>query len=119
MTKARLILILLVAVALFGLAAGRFLVVNRPEHADVILVLAGETELRPQRGVELLQAGYAPRLILDVSTQEMIFNLTLPELAQRWLNSVPQSQQMSVCPISGLSTRDETHEADQCIRRVK
>lgn len=118
MTKARLVLILLVALGLFGRAAGRLLVVNRPEHADVILVLAGETELRPERGVELLQAGYAPRLILDVSTQEMIFNLTLPELAQRWLNSVPQSQQMSVCPISGLSTRDETHEADQCMRRV-
>jgi uncharacterized SAM-binding protein YcdF (DUF218 family) len=117
MTKVRLILILLVAVAFFVFAAGRLLVVNHPEHADVILVLAGETQVRPQRGVELLQAGYAPRLILDVSRREMVFNSTLPDLAQRWLNSLPESQQMSVCAISGLSTREETHEADQCIRR--
>lgn len=118
MTKLRLILILFAAAAFFVLAAGRLLVVNHPEHADVILVLAGETESRPQRGVELLQAGYAPRLILDVSTREMIFNLKLPDLAQRWVGSLDQSQQISVCPIAGLSTRDETHEANQCIRRV-
>jgi len=118
MTKVRLILISLVAVLFFVFAAGHLLVVNHPEHADVILVLAGETEVRPRRGVELLQAGYAPRLILDVSRREMVFNSTLPELAQLWLNSLPESQQMSVCPISGLSTREETHEADQCIRRL-
>jgi hypothetical protein len=118
MTKVRLILILLVAGALFVFAAGRLLVVGHPEHADVVLVLAGETEVRPHRGVQLLQAGYAPRLILDVSRREMVFNSTLPELAQRWLNSLPQSQQMSVCPISGFSTRQEAREADQCIRRL-
>jgi hypothetical protein len=118
MIKVRLILILLVAAAVFALTAGRLLVVDHPEHADVILVLAGETQLRPQRGVELLQAGYAPGLILDVSTREQVFNSTLPELAQRWVNSLPQGQQISVCPISGLSTREETHEAEQCIRRV-
>ncbi len=113
--KIRLVLIALLGAAAFFLLAGRILVVNDPEHADVILVLAGETQFRPQRGIELLQAGYAPRLVLDVSTQERVFNSSLPELAQRWISSLPQAQQMSVCPIAGLSTKEESHEAAQCI----
>jgi DUF218 domain len=118
MTKLRLILILLIAIAVLLLVGGRVLVVDSPEHADIIVVLAGETQLRPQRGVQLLQAGYAPKLILDVSTQERVFNWNLPELAQHWISSLPQDQQMSVCPISGLSTKEEAKEAAQCIRRV-
>ena len=118
MTKVRLILIFLVLLAAFLLGAGRLLVIDRPEHADAIVVLAGETQLRPQKGLQMLRGGYAPRLILDVSTQEQVFNSTLPELAQRWINSLPQGQQMSVCPISGLSTGEESKEAAQCLRRV-
>jgi DUF218 domain len=117
MTKVRIVLILLVMAAIFFLLAGRFLLIDNPEHADAILVLAGETQVRPQKGVQLLQQGYAPRLILDVSNKERIFNFSLPELAQRWEQSLAQSQQMSVCPIEGLSTQEESHEAVQCLKR--
>lgn len=119
MTKVKMVLIVLFAAAILVFAAARLLLVDSPEHADVIVVLAGETQLRPQRGLELLQSGYAPRLILDVSTQERIFSRTLPELAQAWIDSLPQHQQMSVCPITGLSTKEESHEAEQCIRRFQ
>jgi len=117
MIKIRLILIFLVVAAFFFLFAGRVLLVDSPEHADAILVLAGETQVRPQKGVQLLQEGYAPRLILNVSNQERIFNVSLRELAQRWEQSLPQNQQMSICSIMGLSTEDESHEAAQCLRR--
>jgi uncharacterized SAM-binding protein YcdF (DUF218 family) len=115
MTKVRLILISLTLLAGFALAAGRLLQVNGPEHADVIVVLAGETQVRPLKGLELLQAGYAPRMVLDVSTQERVFNATLPDLAQRWIDSLPQRQQVSICRIAGLSTRAETREVQNCI----
>jgi uncharacterized SAM-binding protein YcdF (DUF218 family) len=117
MTKVRFLLLLLIVVAGLVLAAGRLLEVNSPEHADVIVVLAGETQDRPLKGIELLQAGYAPRMVLDVTTQERVFNTALPDLAQHWVDSLPQKQQVSICPIAGLSTRDESHEARNCIRR--
>lgn len=117
MTKVRFLLILFLIGAIFLLLAGRLLLIDRPEHADAILVLAGETQVRPQKGLQLLQQGYAPRLILDVNNQERIFTFSLPELAQRWEQSFPQNQQMSVCSIMGLSTRDEAHEAANCLKR--
>jgi hypothetical protein len=117
MTKVRFVLIVLVLAAIFFLLAGRLLLVDSPEHADAILVLAGETQVRPQEGVQLLQEGYAPRLILNVDNQERVFNFSLPELAQRWEQSLPQGQQMSTCTIMGLSTQEECHEAAQCLKR--
>jgi uncharacterized SAM-binding protein YcdF (DUF218 family) len=117
MTKVRFILILFVIAAIFFLFAGRLLLVDNPEHADAILVLAGETQVRPEKAVQFLQQGYAPRLILDVSNQERIFSFSLPELAQRWEQSSPLNQHMSVCSIMGLSTRDEVHEAANCLKR--
>jgi uncharacterized SAM-binding protein YcdF (DUF218 family) len=117
MTKVRFVLLLLVIAAIYFLLAGRLLLVDKPEHADAILVLAGETQFRPQKGLQFLRQGYAPRLILDVSNQERIFTFSLPELAQRWEQSFPENQQMSVCPIMGLSTRDEAREAANCLKR--
>ena len=66
MRKARIGLVLAVFVLALLATSGRFLVVNQPRESDVILVLAGETEHRPARGLELLTLGYAPRLILNV-----------------------------------------------------
>ena len=116
MTKVRLILILLAITAVFFFLAGRLLLVDNPEHADAILVLGGETDVRPHKGVQLLQQGYAPRLILNVDN-DRIFHFSLPELAQRWEESLPQNAQMSVCTITGLSTQDESQQAAQCLKR--
>jgi hypothetical protein len=119
MGKARFVLILAIILAGFFLLGARILVVDSPEHADVILVLAGDTQVRPQHALQLLQQGYAPNLILDVSEQERVFNWTVAELARHWIGSLPLSRQMSICPISGLSTKAESHEAAQCVSRLK
>jgi hypothetical protein len=65
--------------------SGRILVVNRPRPADVIIVLAGETELRPQRGLELLRSGYASQLILDVPANTKMFRWSELDLAQQYV----------------------------------
>jgi len=112
-------LLLAVVVAASFLLGARFLVVDNPEHADVILVLAGDTQVRPQHAMDLLKRGYAPKLILDVPAQERVFNWTATELAQGWIKTLPLANQTSVCPINGLSTKEESHEAAQCITRLK
>ena len=63
--KKRRVLALMVAVVLvvFAANAGRMLVVDSPQRSDVILVLAGETELRPARALELLGQGYGRRVV--------------------------------------------------------
>jgi hypothetical protein len=59
--------ILILLLALLLSTSGWFLVVNNPQHADVIVALAGETDRRPSRALELLRAGYAPKLAVGCS----------------------------------------------------
>jgi uncharacterized SAM-binding protein YcdF (DUF218 family) len=100
------------------LESGRFLVVNEPQKADAILVLAGETEHRPARAVELMQLGFAPRVIMDVPQNERVFGADAVQLAQAWIDKQPQASALSICPIAGLSTKTESSESAQCLRRV-
>ena len=104
---------------LFLLAAvadsGRFLVVDQPRKSDVIVVLAGETDRRPTRGLELLDQGYAPRLVLDVPAGATIYQWTQTELAQKYVQGLPQAKLITICPIYGLSTREEAREAVRCL----
>src|SRR5207237_8048702 len=46
-------------------SACRFLVGDKPQRADVTVVLAGETDRRPARALELLDQGYGTRLVLE------------------------------------------------------
>jgi uncharacterized SAM-binding protein YcdF (DUF218 family) len=109
-------------VVLVGLAwvrfSGRFLVVNEPQPADVILVLAGETEQRPLRALELLRQGYAKKLILDVPAGAKLYQWPQTELARMYLQGLPEASTMSVCPIAGLSTRDESNDAAHCLAQA-
>ena len=50
----------------FGKNAGRLLVVDAPQPSDVILVLAGETDHRPARALELLDQGLGRQVVIDV-----------------------------------------------------
>jgi len=106
-------------VALFALVfagqSGGFLVVDLPRRSDVILVLAGETNRRPARAFELLDSGYASHLILDVPADAKIYQWTEPELAERYVQGVPESKAITVCPIHGLSTKEEAFEAGHCL----
>ena len=102
-----------------GLAAkaGSFLVVDAPRPSDVILVLAGETDRRPQRALELLAQGYGRRVVLDVPTTAKLYEFTQIQLARKYVEDLPQGALVSVCPIDGLSTKDESKDAEKCIAR--
>ena len=98
--------------------SGKVLVVDDPQKADAILVLAGETENRPARALELLDRGYAPRIILDVPQNQRVYGASALQLAQAWINAQAQAQVMSICPIAGLSTKAESLESVTCLRRA-
>ncbi len=97
--------------------AGSFLVVDAPRHSDVILVLAGETDRRPERALQLLAQGYGRRIVLDVPTNIKIYEFTQIQLAEKYVHDLPQAASVSVCPIDGLSTKDESKDAEKCIAR--
>jgi DUF218 domain len=120
MLKLRVILIVVLFVCLvFSLTSGGFLVVNNPQRADVIVVLAGETDRRPKRALELLSQGYAPRVLLDVPALGKIYGSSEVDIAQRYTQQLPlrQGQSVAVCPVVGLSTKAETHDVAGCLEQ--
>jgi hypothetical protein len=103
----------------FAADAGRMLVVDAPERSDVILVLAGETDRRPALGLHLLDRGYGRRAVLDVPAASEIFGFEEVQLATKYVESRPESRALQVCPIVGLSTHDESHDAAKCLAEVE
>ncbi len=101
----------------FAANAGRLLVVDDPQPSDVILVLAGETDRRPARAIQLLEQGYARRVVIDVPAEARIYGSTELQLAEKYAQSLPQSSAIRICPIEGLSTREESHDAGKCLAR--
>src|SRR5438477_8467919 len=75
----------------FAADAGRLLVVDAPQSSDVILVLAGETDRRPIRGLQLLDQGYGRRLVIDVPAAARIYELTYVQLAEKYIQNLPQA----------------------------
>jgi len=106
---------LVLALVAFAANAGRILEVNSPQRSDVILVLAGETEVRPALALELLSQGYGRRVVLDVPAAAHNFRFTEVELAEQYVRRLPQAASVAICPIEGLSTRDEAHDAEKCL----
>jgi uncharacterized SAM-binding protein YcdF (DUF218 family) len=111
-------LVLVVFVGVFAARAGRFLVVDAPRPSDVIVVLAGETDRRPARALELLRQGYGKRVLIDVPAESNIYTFTQLELAQKYVQSLPQAAAVSVCPIVALSTKGETQDVEKCLTRM-
>ena len=99
----------------FAMDAGRMLVVDDPQPSDVILVLAGETERRPERALQLLDQGYGRRVVMDVPAAARIYDSTQVELAEKYVRGLPQAASVRICPIEGLSTRDEVHDVEKCL----
>jgi uncharacterized SAM-binding protein YcdF (DUF218 family) len=111
-----LLIVVVVMGALLATQAALYLVVNHPEKSDAIVVLAGETSLRPARAVELLRQGMAPRVLLDVEAGERVFDQTLTGIAQRYIDGLPKAYLMSVCAIEGRSTTGETADVERCLQ---
>ena len=110
-----LVLVIVIAALLFFLTSGGFLVVDDPQHADVIVVLAGEADKRPARGLELLSQGYAPRMMLDVPADMSIFGQETVDIARTYVQKLPQRDSISICPIAGLSTKTESYDVERCL----
>lgn len=107
-------IVIAVAVLLFS-TSGEFLIVNQPEHADVIVVLAGETNQRPALGLKLLREGYAPRMLLDVPATAKVYQWDMLQLGQQYVHGLPESNSVTVCPIYGLSTKTEAQDVSRCL----
>jgi uncharacterized SAM-binding protein YcdF (DUF218 family) len=118
MRKARISVVLTVLVLAFLAVSGRFLVLDQARESDVILVLAGETDHRPARALELLNQGYAPRLILDVEAQSKMYQWSEGDLAQKYAEGLGRAQSITICRIDGLSTKEEAISAARCLRQV-
>src|SRR5260370_25119396 len=110
--------VLVCLVVLAAAKAARFLVLDAPRPSDVILVLAGEADRGPERALQLLAQGYGRRIVLDVPANAKIYEFTQLQLAQNYVQSLPQAASVSVCPIDGLSTKDESRDAEKCIARA-
>jgi hypothetical protein len=100
-----------------ALKGGGFLVLDAPRPSDVILVLAGETERRPERALQLLAQGYGRRIVLDVPAHAKIYEFTQIQLAEKYIQDLPQAGSVSLCPIEGLSTKDESKDVEKCLAR--
>jgi hypothetical protein len=110
-----IVLSLILAVALATQAA-RFLVVDKPGKADVIVVLAGDTIVRPARAIELVRQALAPRAFLNVQTRDIVYNLRLTDIAQQYVNGIGEARRVAICPIAGFSTFAEADDVRRCLQ---
>jgi vancomycin permeability regulator SanA len=90
-------------------------VVDQPAKSDAIVVLAGETNVRPVRALELLRQGVAAHVFLDVETRDVIYDQQLTEIAQKYVIGLGEANRVSVCPIAGFSTKAEADDASRCL----
>lgn len=119
MRSLRLFVVLSLAIMVaFASQAARFLVVDDPRPSDAIVVLAGETNVRPARALELLRRGVAPRVVLNVVTRDRIYDQRLIDIAQKYVESLPEASHISLCPITAFSTSDEAGEVGRCLQSM-
>ena len=110
--------VVFVLVGLLLSTSGTFLVVNNPQRADLIVALAGETYRRPTCALELLRAGYSDRLLLDVPAVAKIYDQETIDVAQHYINGLPDHARIAICPIVGLSTKTEAQDLVRCLGRT-
>ncbi len=111
----RWLILLAIVGAFLGREAGPWLVVDSPQKSDLVVVLAGETEQRPAKGLQVLAQGLAPQMLLDAPAASHIYRWNQLELAQQYLSGLPEALHLSACPIVGLSTRDEARDVASCL----
>ena len=111
---------LVIVLILLGLHhAGPALVVNQPQPSDVILLLAGDVDdTRYWKGIELLRAGYAPRMLVDERTDAVSYGRSPAELMEDFIRRSAGDLAVHVCPTRGTSTRLEIQSAAACLQPI-
>jgi len=120
MRHLRRLLLFLIMLLLLGLNAGRWLVVQDEHPADVLVVLGGNDDAGPQRGLALLQQSWAPALLLDASAGDRVYAWTEAELAQQYIQTLPPevASRISVCATPAQSTVQEARQIAPCLERL-
>ena len=113
--KLAILVVLFVVMLTLASQAGRVLVVDAPERSDAIVVLAGETRVRPARTLDLLRQGMSSHVFLDAETREIVYDQPLVEIAQRYVDGLGEGNRVSVCPITGFSTFAEVDDVKRCL----
>lgn len=120
-TFGALLVCLLAVLAVWGsLFAGSLLVIDKPQHSDVIVVLSGDVgDVRFQHALKLLRSGYAQELILD-APEWIEYGRNSSDLAREYISTVAadQAQSIHVCTFTGDSTQLELSEVSSCIHVV-
>lgn len=57
-------------------------------------------------------------MILDVPAEIRIYQWKQADLAQKYVDGLPAAKAVTVCPISGYSTRDEARDVRGCLQSV-
>jgi len=109
------LIVILFAILILSSSSGGFLVVNDLQSADLIVVLAGETDRRPSLGLQLLSQKYAPKMLLDVPANNVVYDQNLIDIAKAFIQKSPQNQSIEICPIVGLSTKTEAQDVSRCL----
>lgn len=109
---------ILVVIAVLASRAARFLVVDAPQKSDAIVVLAGESHVRPALALDLLHQGVAPQVFLDAETRDLIYDQRLTDIAQKYVDGLGEANHVSVCPIVGFSTNAETDDVSRCLQSL-
>ena len=93
--------------------------VNRPEHADLILVLGGGMDdSRYWRAVDLMKAGFADKIVLDAEAGGQKYGKSNADLANEFLERI-HAEHTSVCPVYNESTYGETEDVARCLAPMK
>jgi uncharacterized SAM-binding protein YcdF (DUF218 family) len=117
--KAGLAVCLIVLILLGLRHAGPALVVNQPQRSEVILLLAGdENDTRYWKGIELLRAGYAPRMLVDAHTDGISYGRTPAEMTEEFIRRSAGGLPVHVCPSRGTSTLQELRSAAVCLQPI-
>ena len=121
----RLLLVIFIVLILAGVIwffqPGNNLVVDKPEKSDAIVVLGGDqVDLRYAHGLELLRAGYAKDLIVDVVPGQ-VYGHSVIDLAKDYLEKTagPSADHVAVCIIHGDSTKEEAPQSVECLKHIQ
>ena len=109
--------LLVAGIVFWGRYSGQWLIVDRPEKSDVIVVLAGDHgDLRYYRGLELLRSGYGEVMFVDAEIN-VKYGEAATESAERFIQATAGDvrERIHVCTVYKASTVGETEAVQACV----